>query len=125
MTRPLIVIFTAIVLDAIGIGLIFPILPSLLKEVTHADNVAPYIGIMTALYAVMQFIFAPVLGALSDRLGRRPVLLISLGGAAINYLFPGFCTQSLDALHRPRDRRPDERQHVGGISLHHRHLAGG
>ncbi|NVD39025.1 TCR/Tet family MFS transporter [Ensifer sp. HO-A22] len=90
MTRPLIVIFIAIVLDAVGIGLIFPILPSLLKEVTHADNVAPFIGIMTALYAAMQFVFAPVLGALSDRLGRRPVLLISLGGAAINYLFLAF-----------------------------------
>ena len=88
--KPLIVIFTAIVLDAVGIGLIFPILPSLLKDVTHAGNVAPYIGIMTALYAVMQFIFAPVLGALSDRLGRRPVLLISLAGAAINYLFLAF-----------------------------------
>ncbi|MBX4908491.1 MULTISPECIES: TCR/Tet family MFS transporter [Rhizobium] len=87
MTRPLIVIFTAIVLDAVGIGLIFPILPSLLQEITHAANVAPYIGTMTALYAVMQFIFAPVLGALSDRLGRRPVLLISLAGAAVNYLF--------------------------------------
>ncbi|MDP9808848.1 DHA1 family tetracycline resistance protein-like MFS transporter [Rhizobium tibeticum] len=73
-----------------GIGLIFPILPSLLQEVTHAEDVAPYIGTMTALYAVMQFIFAPVLGALSDRLGRRPVLLISLGGAAINYLFLAF-----------------------------------
>ena len=90
MNRPLIVIFTAIVLDAVGIGLIFPILPSLLQEVTHTQNVAPYIGTMTALYAVMQFIFAPVLGALSDRLGRRPVLLISLGGAAINYLFLAF-----------------------------------
>lgn len=87
MNRPLLVIFTAIVLDAVGIGLIFPILPSLLQEVTHTQNVAPYIGTMTALYAVMQFIFAPVLGALSDRLGRRPVLLISLGGAAVNYLF--------------------------------------
>lgn len=62
MKKPLIVIFTAIVLDAVGIGLIFPILPSLLKEVTRAENVAPYIGTMTALYAVMQFIFAPVLG---------------------------------------------------------------
>jgi DHA1 family tetracycline resistance protein-like MFS transporter len=92
MNRPLIVIFTAIVLDAIGIGLIFPILPSLLQEVTHTQNVAPYIGTMTALYAVMQFIFAPVLGALSDRLGRRPVLLISLGGAAINYLFLAFAS---------------------------------
>lgn len=90
MNRPLIVIFTAIVLDAVGIGLIFPILPSLLQEVTQTQNVAPYIGTMTALYAVMQFIFAPVLGALSDRLGRRPVLLISLGGAAINYLFLAF-----------------------------------
>jgi DHA1 family tetracycline resistance protein-like MFS transporter len=85
MNKPLIVIFTAIGLDAVGIGLIFPILPRLIEDVTHAGNVAPYIGIMTALYAVMQFIFAPVLGALSDRLGRRPVLLISLAGAAVNY----------------------------------------
>jgi len=90
MKKSLIVIFTAIVLDAVGIGLIFPILPSLLKDVIHADNVAPYIGTMTALYAVMQFICAPVLGALSDRLGRRPVLLISLAGAAVNYLFLAF-----------------------------------
>ncbi|WP_160011363.1 TCR/Tet family MFS transporter [Rhizobium sp. 18055] len=90
MNRPLVVIFTAIVLDAIGIGLIFPILPSLLQEVTQARNVASYIGIMTALYATMQFVFAPVLGSLSDRLGRRPVLLISLAGAAVNYLFLAF-----------------------------------
>src|SRR6185369_15548331 len=62
MTRPLVVIYSAIVLDAVGIGLIFPILPSLLAEVTHAADVAPYIGIMTALYALMQFVFAPVLG---------------------------------------------------------------
>jgi DHA1 family tetracycline resistance protein-like MFS transporter len=90
MNKPLIVIFTAIVLDAIGIGLIFPILPSLLQDVTHTENVASYIGIMIALYAIMQFIFAPVLGSLSDRLGRRPVLLISLAGAAANYLFLAF-----------------------------------
>ncbi|MDB5585103.1 MAG: tetA [Devosia sp.] len=90
MNKPLVVIYTAIVLDAVGIGLIFPILPTLLAEVTHAGNVATYIGIMTALYAAMQFIFAPVLGSLSDRLGRRPVLLISLAGAAVNYLFLAF-----------------------------------
>ncbi len=90
MTRPLIVIFLAIVLDAVGIGLIFPILPALLRQVAHTDNVAPYIGAMTALYAAMQFVFAPVLGALSDRLGRRPVLLISLAGAAVNYLLLAF-----------------------------------
>jgi DHA1 family tetracycline resistance protein-like MFS transporter len=85
MNRPLIVIFAAICLDAVGIGLIFPILPRLIEDVTHAGNVAASIGILTALYAAMQFVFAPVLGALSDRLGRRPVLLVSLGGAAINY----------------------------------------
>lgn len=90
MNRPLTVIFAAICLDAIGIGLIFPILPRLIEDVTHAPNVAAYIGILTALYAAMQFIFAPVLGALSDRLGRRPVLLISLGGAVINYVVMAF-----------------------------------
>jgi DHA1 family tetracycline resistance protein-like MFS transporter len=93
MNKPLIVIFTAIGLDAVGIGLIFPILPRLLENVTHGNNVAPYIGTMTALYAVMQFFFAPVLGTLSDRLGRRPVLLISLAGAAINYVVMAFAPQ--------------------------------
>ncbi|WEK34061.1 MAG: TCR/Tet family MFS transporter [Candidatus Pseudobacter hemicellulosilyticus] len=93
MKNPLTVIFTAIALDAVGIGLIFPILPNLLQQLTHTSNVAPYIGITTALYAIMQFIFSPVLGALSDRLGRRPVLLLSLGGAAISYLFMAFATQ--------------------------------
>ena len=93
MNKPLIVIFATIGLDAVGIGLIFPILPRLIEDVTHAGNVAPYIGVMTALYAVMQFVFAPVLGVLSDRLGRRPVLLISLAGAAINYLIMAFAPQ--------------------------------
>lgn len=90
MNKPLIVIFTTIALDAVGIGLIFPILPALLKDITHSGNVALYLGTMTALYAVMQFICAPVLGTLSDRLGRRPVMLISLGGTAVNYLFLAF-----------------------------------
>ncbi len=86
MNRSLIVIYTAIILDAAGIGLIFPILPNLLQDVTHVPDVSPYIGVMIALYAIMQFIFSPVLGAVSDRIGRRPVLLISLAGAAANYL---------------------------------------
>lgn len=86
MNKPLVVIFLAVVLDAVGIGLVFPILPALLQDVTRAANVASWIGVMAALYAAMQFVFAPVLGSLSDRLGRRPVLLLSLGGAAVNYL---------------------------------------
>jgi DHA1 family tetracycline resistance protein-like MFS transporter len=88
--KPLVVIYAAIGLDAIGIGLIFPILPRLLEEVTHSQHIAPYIGIMAALYAVMQFFLAPLLGALSDNFGRRPVLLISLAGAAINYVVMAF-----------------------------------
>ncbi|MEN7430449.1 TCR/Tet family MFS transporter [Chromobacterium sp. TRC.1.1.SA] len=85
MNRPLAVIYAAICLDAAGISLVFPILPRLLGEVTQSQNIAACIGVMTALYAVMQFVFAPVLGAMSDSLGRRPVLLISLAGAAVNY----------------------------------------
>lgn len=90
MNRPLAVIFAAVCLDAVGIGLVFPILPRLLEEVTQSRNIAPTIGIMIALYAAMQFVFAPVLGALSDALGRRPVLLLSLAGAAVNYLIMAF-----------------------------------
>ena len=84
--RSLAVIYATIGLDAAGIGLVFPILPRLIQDVTHTSDVAPYVGWMAALYAAMQFVFAPVLGALSDRLGRRPVLLASLAGAAINYI---------------------------------------
>jgi DHA1 family tetracycline resistance protein-like MFS transporter len=90
MNRSLAVIFAAVCLDAVGIGLVFPILPRLLEEVTQSHNIAPTIGIMIALYAAMQFVFAPVLGALSDVLGRRPVLLLSLAGAAVNYLIMAF-----------------------------------
>ena len=90
MNKPLVVIFAAICLDTIGIGLIFPILPRLVEDVTHASDIAVYIGFLAALYAAMQFVFAPVLGALSDRLGRRPVLLLSLSGAAIDYVVMAF-----------------------------------
>lgn len=86
MSRPLMIILLAIGLDAVGIGLIFPILPSLLQDVTHSLAVAPLYGAMLAVYALMQFILSPVLGALSDRWGRRPVLLASLAGAALDYI---------------------------------------
>jgi MFS family permease len=101
MNKPLIVIFIAIGLDAVGIGLIFPILPRLLKDVTHVDNVVPYIGIMTALYAVMQFIFAPILGALSDRvadLARRGCHQLRGNGVR---------AATLDAARCPRHSRTD------------------
>nr|WP_279587508.1 TCR/Tet family MFS transporter [Raoultella planticola] len=92
MNRTLSVIFMTIWLDAVGIGLIFPILPQLLKEVMHTADIAHYMGILAALYALMQFIFAPLLGALSDNFGRRPVLLVSLAGAVVNYLIMAFAS---------------------------------
>jgi DHA1 family tetracycline resistance protein-like MFS transporter len=85
LRRALVVLYAAVFLDAVGIGLVFPILPRLLAEVTRAANVAPQLGAMASLYALMQFAFAPTLGAISDRVGRRPVLLTSLLGAVVNY----------------------------------------
>lgn len=88
--RSLFVIYATVALDAAGIGLVFPILPRLIHDVANTDNIAPYLGWMAALYAAMQFVFAPVLGSLSDRMGRRPILLISLAGSAINYVIMAF-----------------------------------
>jgi DHA1 family tetracycline resistance protein-like MFS transporter len=90
MNKPLVVILAAVMLDAVGIGLIFPILPALLRDVGHISEVATLLGLMLALYSACQFLFSPVLGVLSDRFGRRPVLLISLAGAAIDYLIMAF-----------------------------------
>lgn len=86
MNKALVVILAAVMLDAIGIGLIFPILPSLLREVGHTTDIATILGVMLALYSACQFLFSPILGVLSDRFGRRPVLLVSLAGAAIDYV---------------------------------------
>jgi len=90
MPRSLFVIITVVALDAIGIGLIFPILPSLLEELTGSGQVSGIYGVILAAYAAMQFVFSPILGMLSDRIGRRPVMILSLAGAAIDYLIMAF-----------------------------------
>jgi len=89
MNRPLLVIFLTVGLDAMGIGLIIPVIPVLLKELTGQDEIHFQNGFFLAIYALMQFVFSPVLGLLSDWFGRRPVLLVSLAGAAIDYLVMG------------------------------------
>ncbi|WP_332700322.1 Tet(A)/Tet(B)/Tet(C) family tetracycline efflux MFS transporter [Devosia sp.] len=93
MNKALVVILAAVTLDAVGIGLIFPILPALLRDVGHLTEVATLLGVMLALYSACQFLFSPVLGVLSDRFGRRPILLISLAGAAIDYLIMAFAPE--------------------------------
>jgi DHA1 family tetracycline resistance protein-like MFS transporter len=85
---PLYFILITVVLDAMGIGLIMPVMPDLIREVQHVEisDAAVWGGIMAATFAVMQFVFSPILGGLSDRVGRRPVLLISMGALALDYV---------------------------------------
>ncbi|RMA42130.1 TCR/Tet family MFS transporter [Rhodophyticola porphyridii] len=84
---PVIFILITVALDAIGIGLILPVMPDLIREVRGADlaNAALWGGILSAAYAVMQFGFSPTLGNLSDRFGRRPILLVSMAVMALDY----------------------------------------
>ena len=81
-------IFVTILVDVIGLGIIIPILPDLIETLTGEglSEASRYGGWLIFTFAIMQFIFAPVLGALSDRYGRRRVILFSLFGLSIDYL---------------------------------------
>jgi DHA1 family tetracycline resistance protein-like MFS transporter len=87
--RALTFIFITILIDVIGWGIIIPVMPRLLATLGHTDvsSAAKIGGWLNVTYAVMQFLCAPLLGALSDRYGRRPVLLFSLGGFCVDYIF--------------------------------------
>lgn len=81
-------IFVTLLLDVIGFGIIIPVMPKLIEELIHGDLSAAsrWGGWLTFAFAIMQFVCAPVLGNLSDKYGRRPVLLFSLFGFGIDYL---------------------------------------
>jgi len=80
-------VLVCIFIDMLGIGLIVPVLPVLVGEfVTGHDLQARWFGIMSATFGLMQFIFMPMLGVISDRIGRRPVLLYSMAGMCLNFL---------------------------------------
>jgi MFS transporter, DHA1 family, tetracycline resistance protein len=86
-------IFVTILLDAVGIGLLIPVMPDIIKRfTTDTTLVSQYFGYFIASYAFMQFLASPILGSLSDRFGRRPILLISLLGSGIDYLFMAFAS---------------------------------
>jgi len=85
-------IFVAVLVDSIGFGIILPVLPRLIMQLTgvSVDRAAVYGGWLSFVYALMQFFCAPVLGNLSDRFGRRPVLLFALLALGCDYLIMGF-----------------------------------
>lgn len=103
-------ILVTLFIDILGIGIVIPVLPDLVRELVGQDPAAltdtaavdlatdsqenfaragMYVGVIGSVYALMQFLFAPILGALSDRYGRRPVLLISLLGLGVDFVIQG------------------------------------
>jgi len=80
-------IFATILIDCIGFGIVIPVLPKLIEELSGGNLPEASLigGRLLMLYAIMQFIFSPILGGLSDRYGRRPILLISLLGLGLDY----------------------------------------
>ena len=90
--KSILFIFLTILIDCIGIGIIIPTLPALIQNLSgeSISIAASYGGWLNFSYAVMAFIFSPVLGGLSDRFGRRPILLISLLGLGLDYIFLAF-----------------------------------
>ncbi|TCP44174.1 TCR/Tet family MFS transporter [Rhodovulum marinum] len=85
---PITFVLITLVLDAIGIGLILPVMPDLIRDIEGVDvsQAAVWGGILMTSFAVMQFLCGPLIGNLSDRFGRRPVLLISLATMALDYV---------------------------------------
>jgi DHA1 family tetracycline resistance protein-like MFS transporter len=81
-------IFVTILLDMLALGLILPILPKLVESFVDNDTAtaARIFGLFGTAWALMQFLFSPILGALSDRFGRRPVVLLSNFGLALDYV---------------------------------------
>lgn len=87
--RPAVIfIILTVMIDAMGIGLIIPVMPDLIAQAQSADlsRAALWGGVLATTFAVMQFLFSPLVGSLSDRFGRRPVLLTSLSVMALDYV---------------------------------------
>ena len=85
-------VFVTLLVDCIGLGIILPIMPGLIQELNGGDlsEASVWGGLLTFSYAAFQFLFAPIIGGLSDKYGRRPVLLASLMGLGVDYIFLAF-----------------------------------
>src|SRR5690349_24570728 len=89
--RPLLFIFLTVLIDTIGFGIIMPVIPRLIMEISGRDlsGAARMGGILLSVFAALQFLFGPVMGNLSDAYGRRPVLLLSLLAFGVYYALMG------------------------------------
>lgn len=88
-TKPLLLIYLTVFIDLVGFGIVIPALPYYVES--ESFRATPFeIGLLFASYSLMQFIFSPILGSLSDRYGRRPILFFSILGSAVGYVFIGF-----------------------------------
>ena len=83
----LLVIFLTVFIDLLGFGIVLPLLP-LYADQFGTDTSGFVIGMLMAIFSIMQFIFAPLWGALSDRIGRRPVIIVGLLGSCLLYTSP-------------------------------------
>jgi MFS transporter, DHA1 family, tetracycline resistance protein len=91
-SRALLFIFITLLLDVMGLGIIIPVMPDLISSIAHCDTPQASVisGYMMLAFSSMQFLFSPLLGGLSDRYGRRPVLLFALGAFGLDYFILGF-----------------------------------
>ena len=94
----LVVVFLVVFIDLLGFGIVLPLLPRYAERYLPHTDVPPaaygaFVGVVMAIFSAMQFVFAPIWGRLSDRVGRRPVLLVGLGGSVVFYALFGLASE--------------------------------
>ena len=118
VTRPLLVIFLTIFVNLVGFGIIIPLLPFYAERFGASPLV---IGLLFGVFSLCQLVASPALGDLSDRYGRRPVLIFSLLGTVVSFVMLALAQSDHDAVPRAHRRRTLGRQHLDRARVRRRH----